>query len=113
MGLGFEDIELHGVGEVLAGIEDCRRIAGMAKCTGHGVPAEAVEMHAHTGSRSLGDAGQHVRIARDQHDIGNLVAQAGDNHVCDEPSIDGLLRPSVTPFNELTCAQLHTIDRAQ
>ena len=43
----FEDLELHCIGEVFARIEDGRGVTSVAQCGGHGVPAKAVEVHAH------------------------------------------------------------------
>ena len=85
----------------------------MAQRCGHGIPAKAVQVHAdaivHGGLR----AGDHVSIAADQNEIGELVLHSGHDHIGHEPSVDAFLGASLTPFNELPCAQLHALAGAK
>ena len=65
----LEDLQLHGVGEILARVEDGGRIAGVAERGGHGIPAEAVEMDSDAVVGGLLHAGDHVGVAGDENHV--------------------------------------------
>ena len=109
----LQHVELHGLREILARIEDRGRIAGMPQRRRHRIPAEAVQMHAHAGVRRLRHARQHVGVAGHQDHVGGLAPHAGDHHVGDQARIHRLLRAAITPFDELPRTQLHAVDGAQ
>ena len=70
-------------------------------------------MHAYAVVDGLLDAGNHVGITRHQDKVGDLALHCGDNHVCDEACIHGLLCAALAPFDELAGAQLYAIAHAQ
>ena len=109
----FEDLQAHGVSEVLAGVEDGGGIAGEAQGAGHGIPTEAVEVNAHAGVNGLFHAGEHVRIAGDQDDVADVALHGCEDHVRDQSGIHGLLGAPIAPLDQLTGAQLHARLAAQ
>ena len=55
------------------------------------------------------DAGDHVGVAGDEDDVGDLLATGRDDHVRDETGVHRLLGAAFTPFDELAGAQLHAV----
>ena len=78
----------------------------MAQCGGHGVPAKPIKMDADAVIHGRLSAGNHVCIATDEHKVSELALHGGDDHVCHEAGIYGLLGAALAPFDELTGAQL-------
>ena len=109
----LEHLEAHGVGEVFARVEDGGAVAGVAQGGGHGVPAEAVEVHARAVAGHFLDAGDHVRVAGDQHEVGEFFAHAVDHEVGDEAGVHAYLGAALAPLDELAGAQLHAVAGAQ
>ena len=109
----FEDLQAHGVGEVLARVENGGAVACVAQCGGHGVPPESVEVYAGAGAGDLFDAGDHVRVAGNEDEVGEFFAQAVDHEVGDEAGVNAFLGASFAPFDELAGAELHAVAGAQ
>ena len=78
----------------------------MAQCGGHGVPAKPIKMYADAVIHGCLCAGDHVGIAADEDKVSELALHGGDDHVRYETGIYGLLGAALTPFDELSGAQL-------
>ena len=109
----FEDLEAHGVAEVIAGIQDGGGVAGESQLAGHGIPAESIEVNAHASVNGFFHAGQHVCISGDQDDVADVALEGGDDHIGYQARVHCLLGTPVAPFDELARAQLHTGFAAQ
>ena len=78
-----------------------------------GIPAESDEVHAHARVDGHPDARDHVGVAGDQDHVGTVPLVRGLDHIRDQQGVDGLLRPALTPLDQLTGPQLHALDDAQ
>ena len=59
------------------------------------------------------DARDHVRVAGDQHKVGEVLAHAVDNKVRDKAGVHAFLGSALAPLDQLTGTQLHAVAGAK
>ena len=109
----LQDPNLHGVLEIGTWIEHRRGVTGVPQRRRDGIPPEPDQMHTDSGIHRHADPGDHIGVPRHQDHVRTMPPVGRLDHVRHQQRVHSLLSTAVTPLDQLTGAQLHTLDDAE